>query len=329
VGTRVSACARLHFGLFNLSGVGGKIDGGAGISIMDPACVVSVRECRPDISRYEPADPIAVAAGRMLGIFKTKFGLPDCLIKIERVIPEHVGLGSKTACLMSLGRALSSQFDLGLDYIDIAGLVRRGGTSGVGIHASEFGGIVVDNGHAYPAEKQDFLPSSAAVAWPPPLRERRSAPAGCVVVHLRLDRQGLSGELEKQFFQRSCPIPADETERLLDMVDQVLVPGIIAASLEQINDGLDRLQRLGMKAREWQIQGKRTKLLRAYWEKRRRRVPSLPPLCLSSMGPTVFLLSDDPERMSSELMQLGVEQSQIAVTAPARTGSVVTRTHEP
>ena len=325
--TTVSAYARLHFGLFNLSGINGRIDGGAGIAIAAPACLVSVREGGPGLSTAQVlSDPMAHAITRMISCYRSKFGLPDCQVKVKKGIPEHVGLGSKTATLMALGRALSAHFGLGLDYIDIAGLAGRGGTSGVGVHTSEYGGVVVDRGHEYPAEKQTFVPSSASAAWPPPIGQRQAAPVGCAIIHLRLDPQGLSGEAEKLFFQQNCPIPDEETQRLLDMVEQILMPGISKASLSQINDGLGRLQQLGMKAREWRIQGDRTRTLRDQWEALRRQHPkdSLPPLCLSSIGPTVFILSEHPERIIAELERLKVPAQAVSVTAPAITGHVIT-----
>lgn len=268
---------------------------------------------------------MADAIAGTIANFQLKFGLPDCQVIVNQGIPEHVGLGSKTAYLMALARALSRHFSLGLDYMDLAALVGRGGTSGIGIHTSQFGGIVIDAGHHYPDEKSSFVPSSASRALPPPLKERHAAPDECVVIHLRLDTQGLSGKAEKDFFQRHCPIPEQETQRLLSMVDEILLPGIRRGSLPELNEGLQALQGMGMKAREWTIQGPMTQGLRAKWEdaRTRQRGISLPPMCLSSMGPTVFMLSDNPESVIAKLGQLGIDRTQISVGRPNISGNVV------
>jgi beta-ribofuranosylaminobenzene 5'-phosphate synthase len=328
VQTRVEACARLHFGLFNLSGLHGRVDGGAGIAVAHPTCSISVRDGTDTVISQKPLSAqMAHSVARAISSFRSKFGLPGCEIEILQGIPEHAGLGSKTACMMALGRALSAHFGLDLDYVDIAGLVGRGGTSGVGVHASEHGGIVIDEGHDFPGEKQTFVPSSASGAWPPPLRARETAPSGCAVVHLRFDAHGLSGAAEKRFFGENCPVPDEETQDLLDTVEQILLPGVQNASLAHINEALGRLQQLGLKAREWDIQSAATRSLRDRWEELRcqRRRDSLPPLCLSSMGPTVFVLTDDAGRATDELSRLGVPADAVSVTAPTATGNLITQ----
>lgn len=317
--TRVSVSARLHFGLFNLSGLNHRVDGGAGLALRSPTCSVTIREDLSGLHFSRPvSDSMTGAIAMALGDFTSSFDLPRSGLMIDQAIPEHVGLGSKTASLMALGRALSQHFSLGLDYLDIARLVRRGGTSGVGIHASELGGIVVDAGHIYPDHKRSFLPSSASTAPPPPLAEHHSAPADCFAIHIRLDSQGLSGAREKYFFQQNCPIPDVETASLLSMIETVLLPAIRQRSLPGINEGLEKLQGLGLKAREWTIQESATKAVRKAWEdvRFRHRSISLPPMCLSSLGPTIFMLSRDPEAVIAHLINLGIERHQISIGQP-------------
>jgi beta-ribofuranosylaminobenzene 5'-phosphate synthase len=326
VWTRVSTSARLHFGLFNLSGLNHRVDGGAGLALRSPACTVTVREDLSGLRFYRPvSEGMAAAVASVLDAFTSRFNLGRIGLVIDQNIPEHAGLGSKTASLMALGRALSQHFSLGLDYMDIARLIKRGGTSGVGIHASEFGGIVVDAGHVYPAEKSSFLPSSASVAPPAQLAEHRLAPDKCYAIHMRLDSQGLSGACEKSFFQRNCPIPDEETLKLLDVVYAILLPSIKERSLLGINEALAAVQGLGLKAREWAIQRPDTKAVRESWEdaRRRRRDVGLPPMCLSSLGPTIFILSDDPESVVAHLIQLGIERRQISIDRPGAGSNLI------
>jgi beta-ribofuranosylaminobenzene 5'-phosphate synthase len=328
VWTRVIASARLHFGLFNLSGIDGKVDGGAGVALNDPNCVITICDRSAGLELSASVSPAMTRAiTEAVGTFTTKFGLQNFNIRVDQNIPEHIGLGSKTACLMALGRALSEHFLLELDCVDLATLVRRGGTSGVGVHASQFGGIVVDEGHDYPEEKNSFVPSSASGAFPPPLRERHAAPDGCAVIYLSLDAQGLNGIAEKIFFQQSCPIPESETLALLNMVENILLPGLRAQFLPQINEGLQAFQSMGMKAREWQIQGPMTTTLREKWEKRRGQPGGreLPPMCLSSMGPTVFMLTYEPRSVVDQLVRFGVEQHRIVTAKPSLSGHTVER----
>ncbi len=321
--TRVVTSARLHFGLFNLSGFGGNVDGGAGLALSEPACTVTVSDraaegAAPVTFARPVSEPAVRAVTQVVREFGVKFGVAPPSVVVNQLIPEHVGLGSKTACLMAVGAALSGHFDLGLDYMDIARLVKRGGTSGVGIHAFEYGGFVVDAGHRFPEEKSSFVPSSASGAPPAALVEHHPAPADCSVVHLRLSDTGLSGPEEVEFFRQHCPIPEGETIGLLSAARQTLLPGLRGQSLTLINEALEAIQGLGMKAREWTIQAPATLRLKDRWQAERssRSGTGLPPLCLSSMGPTVFLLTAEPGRVLSHLAGLGIERERISVVSP-------------
>src|ERR1700733_4439795 len=128
---------------------------GEGASRVDASCQIS-----PDMRE---------ALTKVITTFRTSFGLPEFWVMLHQGIPEHVGLGSKTACLMALARAIAQHFSLKIDYLDLARFIGRGGTSGVGVHISNFGGIVLDAGHTFPDEKQAFTPSCRSQAPPPPL----------------------------------------------------------------------------------------------------------------------------------------------------------------
>lgn len=320
--TRVVAPARLHFGLFNESGIDGKIDGGAGMAVSFPSCDLTVGEGVPHVSASCQLSPdMRKTLSRVIAKFRTSFGLPDFWVMLRQSIPEHVGLGSKTACLMALGQAIVQHFSLGIDYMDLARFVGRGGTSGVGVHVSKAGGIVVDAGHTFPNEKRTFAPSSSSLAPPPPLVEASSAPAGCQIVHFRLEGQGISGDLERDFFVRQCPIPEQETYRLLEVVDSQLLPGIRDGSLLEINRALSSIQELGLKAREWSIQGAATKALCLKW--REGKFSERFPLCLSSMGPTTFVLTEEPEFVQEVLIKYGVPAQSISITHPWSGGYLI------
>jgi beta-ribofuranosylaminobenzene 5'-phosphate synthase len=222
---------------------------------------------------------------------------------------------------MALALAIREHFSIDVSYTELARLVRRGGTSGIGVHISDAGGVVVDAGHSFPDEKLTFLPSSKSLAPPPLLVEAQSAPEGCQIVHVRLEARGISGDLERDFFSKHCPIPEQETQRLLEIVDQHLLPGIRCRSLSEINRSLASIQNLGLKAREWSIQGSSTATLRKKWQSLKFSTDL--PLCLSSMGPTVFVLTDNPDFVYHQLLSLDVPEQSISVTNPWSGGYLV------
>jgi beta-RFAP synthase len=207
--------------------------------------------------------------------------------------------------------------------MDLARLVGRGGTSGVGVHVSNTGGIVLDGGHIFPDEKQTFGPSCSSLAPPPPLMEARPAPKGCQVVHFRLEKQGISGDLERDFFTHHCPIPEWETRQLQEIADTQLLPAVRNGSLPGINGALSSIQRLGLKAREWSIQGAATQALNRKW--RESGLSAQLPLCLSSMGPTLFVLTEQPEFVQRKLIKYDVPEQSISITHPWSGGYLIER----
>ncbi len=67
-------------------------------------------------------------------------------VVVTKAIPEHAGLGSGTQLALAVGCAFAKVFGLALAPRDIAGILDRGGRSGIGIGAFERGGFLVDGG---------------------------------------------------------------------------------------------------------------------------------------------------------------------------------------
>lgn len=310
----VQAHARLHFGLFNESGLGDHIDGGAGLAIEEPSWRLRIR-CRCANTTNDASSPVLDTLEQL----QRYFGNPQIAVRERCSIPFHVGLGARTSLTMAIGTALAACTGATASYLQIAALGKRGGTSGVGVHAAYHGGLVVDAGHRYPSEKARFGPSSEVLAPPPPLRFAFSPPAKWQVVHLTLAGSGLYGQSEVDFFEKHCPVPESETKTILRLVDSVMIPALESNDLAGLQAFLDETQTLGLKNLEWGKQDTKVQDLRAWWRRRREVDPALSPLCLSSMGPTVFMISEDSWRELAILqsISLGVK---VTVTRIARTG---------
>ena len=304
---RVVAPARLHFALFNESGANGRVDGGAGVAVASPRWDITLSKVVGVPARRDAPPPVS----RIVGKLCEYYGYPACQVKIARAIPSHVGLGSHTALAMAIARGYCALHGIDDDYINWARAVRRGGTSGVGVHVSQYGGFVVDGGREFPAEKSSFGPSSLELADPPALVARGETPPSLRMIHFRLGRRGLSGKDEAKFFRESTPVPTMETYEILRLVETYLIPGIEQQDIGLIDEILSELQGLGLKRLEWEIQDRATQDLRDVWSDVRRRNPRLPSLCLSSMGPTTFMLTDAPEETVRILRGLGIRRFMV------------------
>ena len=69
-----------------------------------------------------------------------------CEIKVNKFIPQHIGLGSGTQLSLSVGYLVSLFFDLKMTIDEIAVFLKRGKRSGIGIQSFKRGGFAVDLG---------------------------------------------------------------------------------------------------------------------------------------------------------------------------------------
>ena len=143
----VTTPARLHFGLIDMNGESGRIDGGVGLAVESPHTVIEATlshaihvDCRDE---PEIVDRVKVALEEV----RTTYGLGGARVNVqERPLP-HVGLGSATQTLVGAAHAVCRLYGIERSSRELAKLVGRGGTSGIGVAAIEGGGFIVDGGH--------------------------------------------------------------------------------------------------------------------------------------------------------------------------------------
>src|SRR5690606_8601338 len=95
--------------------------------------------------------------------------------KVREIFPSHSGLGSGTQLSLAVAQLISKINDQDLTAPEMAEIVGRGGTSGIGVASFDQGGFIVDGGHRTNI-KHGFLPSSASKASAPPIIARYNFP---------------------------------------------------------------------------------------------------------------------------------------------------------
>lgn len=250
---RVIGLSRIHITLFDLEGKHGRIDGGMGVALERPRVVVS----------SEPCQTVSVV------------GLPPSKICIKEDYEEHVGLGHTTQYLLSVAKLIS---ELNLEKksaTELAKMVKRGGTSGVGVHAFERGGFVVDGGHSTKV-KSSPLPSDYSSSPPPPLLLRYDFP-WYVYVNIPEGKR-IFGTNELNAFKLSVT-GADELTRVTLME---FIPSVAERDISGVLDALWKIQGLGFKKIEVELQSENVKNFM-----KNLYVKGFPP-GLSSFGPAVY-----------------------------------------
>lgn len=282
--------ARIHCSLINETGISGRIDGGIGFSISKPYWKIKFEIGNHFIDPDNLCDEHYAAIDFALD--KLRFLIPKEKIRItiSESIPCHIGLGSKTSLLLSIGKALSLLSDNEISAYELCRILKRGGTSGIGLYSFEGGKFIWDNGHKYPEEKNCFGPSSLALALPP--QEILSYPINWLeVIHLRFSTNKIFGIKENSIFKDVCPVPQNETINTIECVCSKIIPSILGKNNYLLQEGIKKLQNVGFKKYEWLYQDDITKKFKDYWDS----LDMLEGIGLSSMGPTLYILTTRPK----------------------------------
>jgi len=246
-------------------------------------------------------------------------------VVVRKTYPFHVGLGSGTQLALATARALCELYGRPLSTTELAGIVGRGGTSGIGTAAFDSGGFIIDGGHRFGSgqEKSDFRPSSASRGVrPPPVITRHNFPVDWKILLAIPDiPSGASGAMEVDIFRRHCPVPVEEVRALSHEILMRMLPSLVERDLDLFGSSVNAIQTLGFKRVELSLQP-----------------PCVPELLdvmrsagaagagLSSFGPACYAFCDtgvqDIESAARSFMDAGGGGTTI-VTAARNSGAAV------
>jgi beta-ribofuranosylaminobenzene 5'-phosphate synthase len=288
---RVRTPSRIHFGLIDMNGSVGRIEGGVGVALDEPCVELRARRSEkvniggrvvvPESTR-EQLEAVCTR-------FREQYASGGIDLEIERVIPGHSGLGSKTQLTMAVALALSMLYEHKLTSAQLAALGKRGGTGGIGYAAFEHGGVVADAGHRYggPGGKTAFAPTAASVAFPPPpILFHAPLPSNWGIILALPAGRIVHGEEERTLFTKYCPVPSEEAAESARLTLMKIIPAVLEADLESFGDGIEAMQKLGLKRHE--IARQNDAVHDTMTEMRRL---GLSGVGMSSWGPAVFAFS--------------------------------------
>lgn len=314
------APSRLHFGLVNESGDFGRIDGGLGVSISEPCWKITVKPGRQRITGVAIAPEQRATINEVLRKTSQSLGSGPFAVDVRSTIPCHAGLGSKTALVLTIASAVCSCLGKQTSPFELASLLRRGGTSGVGIAGFWKGGFVYDAGHMFPDTKRHFGPSSLSLAEP-------ARPVFVTsldwlkVVHFRYATMGLSGRDEARAFINHCPLSTSQTLATMHYTFGYVIPAVWRHDNDMLQDGIRGLQKVGFKQIEWQCQSVTTRRFYKYWQS--LALPEA--IGLSSFGPTMFILTDRADYICKKILAFPVSAHHLTVTSVASLGAHLVR----
>lgn len=285
--------SRLHATLIDMNASIGRVDGSIGITMDEPCIKISAKKSDfiEITGKSEHVERITKSAEALL-----PYG-EGIRISIESDYPSHIGLGSGTQAALAGGMAVNELYGLGLGTYEIAEKVGRGGTSGIGVAAFENGGFILDGGHKF-SEKKAFLPSAASKLPPAPVLLRKDFPDWDIVVAIP-EEKGASAKNEVNIFQKECPIPIQEVEKLSHIILMQLLPALVEKDIATFGKSINKIQDIGFKKREVELQPLSKDVMMALSDGGAYGAG------MSSFGPTVYALGENAEelkKMANEIL---------------------------
>lgn len=241
----VKTPSRLHFCLIDMNGDLGRVDGSLGISIDKPN--VELETWLSDETRVYGRQSLYVEklAKSFLSYIKSDEKIS---VNIKNLIPSHVGFGSETQLNLAVAASIAKLLKLNLSTYELAQIMGRGGTSGIGVAAFDKGGFILDGGHSFGNnyQKKDFLPSNASRAPPARVLVRYDFPKDWIFILATPNiEKGMFGQKETEIFKKLCPIPADEVAAISRIILMKLLPSVLEKNIQIFGSGLTDLQNIG------------------------------------------------------------------------------------
>ena len=299
----ITSPSRLHFSLIDLNGELGRVDGGIGVALNEPSLKIEVSAVDEEVELEENPKEVVSVLERIRS--RIEPGLKgNYRVSILKPLPSHVGLGSQTQLSLSVAKAICMLENRSYGAVELAKLVGRGGTSGIGTAAFDKGGFILDGGHVFQKGKSNnsvketktsFLPSSASKVSPPPVLFQHPLPDDWFFVVAIPDvRRGAHGVEEIEIFKKYCPIESEEVEKICRIVLMWTLPAVVEKDIDAFAASLTMLQEVGFKKREVELQQDIIKGLFSFFD-----VHALGH-GMSSFGPATYAIVEG-ERRAEEL----------------------------
>jgi len=310
---QVHAPSRIHLGLLSF-GHDDRPFGGVGLMIRPPGLDLHFRSAR----EFTAAGPLANRVKQFAqgwARFHGHSSLPDCQVTVQQAPGEHVGLGTGTQLGLSVVAGLSRFLGMpDLSTGELAACAGRAARSAIGTHGFVHGGLLVERGR---------LASDPIAA----LECRLPIPDQWRLVLVRpAEETGLSGQAEQQAFGRLPAVPDEVTVRLLEEIQQQMLPALADGHFAAFSESVYRYGNLAGRCFT-SIQGGpyNGKALnqRVDW----LRSLGLAGVGQSSWGPTLFVLAENQQHAEQVVGQLDQcpsgQQLLVEIAAPCNQGAEI------
>jgi len=312
----VTTPSRLHFSLIDLNGEIGRIDGGFGVALQEPNFKIFIEKAERTAILGTKDTMTCEEILKTINACRKKFEIKnEYKIYLKSEIPRHSGFGSTTQLNLAIASAIFKLEGIFLPTYEIAKIVKRGGTSGIGVKAFESGGFIVDIGHKFGKgkEKNSFLPSSVSDANPAKILFRQDFPNDWIFVCAVQKNKEIYAENEVEIFKKYCPVNRRDVEKLSHLLLMKILPSVIEKDIENFGDGLKEVQNIGFKKIEVEISGQKN------------FIDELSKISygagLSSFGPCVYALTKGKKHAEEVMSYINEKEIKSFICMPHNKGA--------
>lgn len=223
---------RLHLGQLDLNGSLGRIFGGIGIAIDEPAMELNAE-------KFDSL--VAVSSGgeskrleQIARQYLRRYELPGAILQLTQSLPAHSGLGSGTCLSLAVGFAITRLYGLNASVAELAAVTdREGSRSGLGVAAFEQGGFVVDGGKALAGEFRRRIP---------PVIARLPFPSEWSIVLALTNAERVFGSKEESAFRSLPPMKAEVSGTICRTLSMQLLPSLAEKNLDAFGAAVTSIQ---------------------------------------------------------------------------------------
>jgi beta-RFAP synthase len=221
---KIDAGSRIHLGFIDPLGVSGRRWGSVGLYLNQPKLSVIVEKSY-NLIIHGPKW-LKDTASRI----SEKLKINGLKIICEEYIPRHVGLGSGTQTILSIGLAASRLYGLDLTLEEIAEIFNRCRRSGAGYWLFQKGGLTIDGGRT---------PSTKL----PPLLFRCDLPSEWKILLAipTIEELGLHSKVEEESFNKLNAASLKDASTIILMK---LLPSIIEKDFLKFTEAIEELDTL-------------------------------------------------------------------------------------
>lgn len=236
----IKSSARLHLGFYNILCKSKNIAyGSLGVALSKPE--ISIKLSKSGKTIIENHSLVRNIENEVKDILE-KMSIKGLHVVINETIPKHVGLGSTTQLMLSVGYGATLLNNLNYTIREIAAILGRGMVSGIGIAAFEKGGFIIDGGRKI---KDHEIETPKTPLDLPPIIFRSSLPKNWFfIVIIPKGIKGLSEKEERNILK--LPEPMDEKLQYELQRELILglLPSVVRHDIKGFGKAITRIQLL-------------------------------------------------------------------------------------